>query len=55
MLKKVFIQNLHQTKILLYFQVGMHASWKDKLNLLDKFDDDRLVGFGKKIILSRGT
>ena len=26
------------------------ASWKDKLNLLDKFDDDRLVGFGKKII-----
>ena len=26
------------------------ASWKDKLKLLDKFDDDRLVGFGKKII-----
>jgi len=26
------------------------ASWKDKLNLLDKFDDERLVGFGKKII-----
>ncbi len=26
------------------------ASWKEKLNLLDKFDDDRLVGFGKKII-----
>ena len=26
------------------------ASWKDKLNLLDKFDDKRLVGFGKKII-----
>ena len=26
------------------------ASWKDKLKLLDKFDDERLVGFGKKII-----
>ncbi len=26
------------------------ASWIDKLKLLDKFDDDRLVGFGKKII-----
>ncbi len=26
------------------------ASWKDKLKLLDKFDDQRLVGFGKKII-----
>ena len=26
------------------------ASWKDKLKLLDKFDDKRLIGFGKKII-----
>ena len=26
------------------------ASWKDKLKLLDKFDDERLIGFGKKII-----
>ena len=26
------------------------ASWKDKLSLLDKFDDERLIGFGKKII-----
>ena len=26
------------------------ASWKDKLRLLDKFEDQRLVGFGKKII-----
>jgi exodeoxyribonuclease-1 len=26
------------------------ASWKDKLKLLDKFDDKRLLGFGKKII-----
>ena len=26
------------------------ASWKDKLKMLDKFEDDRLVGFGKKII-----
>ncbi len=26
------------------------ASWKDKLKLLDKFEDKRLVGFGKKII-----
>ena len=26
------------------------ATWKEKLNLLDKFDDERLVSFGKKII-----
>ena len=26
------------------------ASWKDKLSLLDKFDDERLINFGKKII-----
>ena len=26
------------------------ASWKDKLKLLDKFDDERLIGFGKKKI-----
>ena len=26
------------------------ASWKDKLIMLDKFEDERLVGFGKKII-----
>jgi len=26
------------------------ASWKDKLKLLDKFEDKRLIGFGKKII-----
>ena len=25
-------------------------SWKDKLVMLDKFEDERLVGFGKKII-----
>jgi exodeoxyribonuclease-1 len=26
------------------------ASWQDKLKLLDKFEDERLLGFGKKII-----
>ncbi len=26
------------------------ASWKDKLITLDKFEDDRLISFGKKII-----
>ena len=26
------------------------ASWKDKLKLLDKFDDERMRAFGKKII-----
>jgi exodeoxyribonuclease-1 len=26
------------------------ASWKDKLIMLDKFEDERLIGFGKKII-----
>ncbi len=32
------------------FQSWHDAPWKEKLNLLDKFDDDRLVSFGKKII-----
>ncbi len=32
------------------FPAWHEASWKDKLYLLDKFQDDRLVGFGKKII-----
>ncbi|MDC3082124.1 exonuclease domain-containing protein [Candidatus Pelagibacter sp.] len=32
------------------FPIWHAAPWKEKLNLLDKFDDDRLVGFGKKII-----
>jgi len=32
------------------FPVWHKASWKDKLKLLDKFEDKRLVGFGKKII-----
>ena len=26
------------------------APWKEKLKLLDKFEDERLIGFGKKII-----
>ena len=32
------------------FPIWHEAPWKEKLNLLDKFDDDRLVSFGKKII-----
>ena len=32
------------------FPAWHDASWKDKLKLLDKFDDERLVGFVKKII-----
>ncbi len=32
------------------FPAWHSASWKDKLKLLDKFDDKRLVDFGKKII-----
>ena len=28
----------------------MLASWQDKLTMLDKFEDKRLVSFGKKII-----
>ena len=27
------------------------ASWKDKLVMLDKFEDERLVGFGKKLFI----
>ncbi len=32
------------------FSAWHAASWKDKLKLLDKFEDKRLIGFGKKII-----
>jgi len=32
------------------FSAWHAASWKDKLNLLSKFDDQRLIGFGQKII-----
>ena len=32
------------------FPLWHAASWKDKLKLLEKFEDKRLVGFGKKII-----
>ena len=32
------------------FESWHAAPWKEKLKLLDKFDDKRLVGFGKKII-----
>ena len=32
------------------FALWHAASWKDKLKMLDKFQDERLVGFGKKII-----
>tara|TARA_Y100000741_G_scaffold272898_1_gene212999 strand:- start:33 stop:647 length:615 start_codon:yes stop_codon:yes gene_type:complete len=32
------------------FSAWHAATWQDKLKLLDKFDDKRLVGFGKKII-----
>ena len=32
------------------FQKWHEAAWNDKLRLLDKFEDQRMVGFGKKII-----
>ena len=32
------------------FSKWHEASWSDKLRLLDKFEDERLIGFGKKII-----
>ena len=32
------------------FPAWHSASWKDKLKLLDKFDDERMRAFGKKII-----
>ena len=34
----------------LLFSKWHDSTWKDKLIMLDKFEDDRLVGFGKKII-----
>ena len=32
------------------FPAWHSASWSDKLKMLDRFEDDRLIGFGKKII-----
>jgi len=32
------------------FPLWHAASWKDKLKMLDKFEDNRLISFGKKII-----
>ena len=32
------------------FPAWHSASWKDKLKLLNKFEDERLINFGKKII-----
>ena len=32
------------------FPLWHDSSWKNKLKMLDKFQDERLVGFGKKII-----
>ncbi len=34
----------------LLFPKWHEATWKEKLAMLDQFDDERLVGFGKKII-----
>ena len=34
----------------LLFSKWHEASWKDKLVMLDKFEDERLIDFGKKII-----
>ena len=42
--------NLHQTKIQLFSSSRHAASWKDKLLLLDKFEDKRLLELWKKII-----
>ena len=38
------------TKDTLLFPKWHAASWKDKLGMLDKFEDKRMVSFGKKII-----
>ena len=38
------------TKDTLLFPKWHAASWKDKLGMLDKFEDERMVSFGKKII-----
>ena len=43
---KKFVDNKENPKMANWHQ----ASWEDKLSLLDKFEDERLVDFGKKII-----
>ena len=41
-----FVDNIETPKMEKWHQ----ASWEDKFKLLDKFEDERLVDFGKKII-----
>ena len=49
MLKKVFIK-IYVEKGHRFIPAWHNAPWKDKLKLLDKFDDERMRSFGKKII-----
>ena len=44
-----FLRTVRSNKDTALFPSWHEAPWKEKLNLLDKFDDDRLVSFGKKI------
>ena len=46
-----FVDNKETPKMEKWHQ----ASWEDKFKLLDKFEDERLVDFGKKIIFQERT
>ena len=50
MQKKQFIKKFTPQKDTALFPKWHTSSWKDKLLMLDKFEDERMVSFGKKII-----
>ena len=44
-------QKFTPNKDIALFPKWHSASWKDKLVMLDKFEDERLVVFGKKLFI----
>ena len=48
--ESIYSGNFTSSKDSLMFSTWHSAPWKDRLKLLDKFDDERMRAFGKKII-----
>ena len=48
--ESIYSGNFTSSKDVLLFSTWHSAPWKDRLKLLDKFDDERMRSFGKKII-----
>jgi len=48
--ESIYSGNFTSSKDVLLFSTWHSTPWKDRLKLLDKFDDERMRSFGKKII-----